>query len=313
MEQQLKELISGQKLVTLSPDETVESAFYKLSSNGITSAPVLLNNKSIEGLVDMLDLMTFLVKVCTKTLTDTFVGESRKLTTDDMAMIRKRSTDLRLAAVKELVDYSQRNPLIRLYEDQTVREALDLFAMKGIHRVLIVKRDETIAGILSQVTLLSALMKDSSLSQFKSNVGDLKNKTENLITVPQHELAIDSFMKMHENNLSSLGVVNHLGHLIGNLSAADLNEALDNFTKLLRSTIDYLSPLRKAQGRNVDFVLSVSPNISLFEAFQMMHKERVHRIYLTNEEKKPQVVISFTDILREIYDQGFKSGETITK
>jgi len=52
---------------------------------------------------------------------------------------------------------------------------------------------------------------------------------------------------MHENSLSSVAIIDHLGNLSGNLSAADLNGAMDNFTKLLRSTHDYIGAIRKEQ------------------------------------------------------------------
>jgi predicted transcriptional regulator len=308
MDTALRNLIQNQKLIHLLPDETVESAFEKLYHHRITCAPILENKQSIIGLVDILDLMTYLVKVCTKPLTDTYVGESRKITTDDMSMIRKRSADFRLASVKDVVDYSKRNPILFLFEDQTVRDALDAFASQGVHRLVLRKKESLeITGILSQTNVVQALANDSSFQKFQSSVGDLKNKTENLVTVGQHELAIDAFIKMHENSLSSVAIIDHLGHLSGNLSAADLNGAMDNFTKLLRSTHDYIGAIRKEQGRQVDFVASIAPKTSLYDAVQMMNKQRIHRVYTVDEQKKPLAVISFTDILKEMNETKFQT------
>jgi CBS domain-containing protein len=301
MDRKVKDLISGQKLITLSPDETVESAFQKFQTSRITSAPVLENSQKILGLVDVLDLMALLVQIATKPLTDIVVGESRKLTTDDMQMVHKRSKEFKLAAIGNAIDFSKRNPFVSLYEDQTVKEAIDTFSSKGIHRIAVLKREgDQICGILSQTTVLTALASDPNLKQFQTKMGQLKHKTENLICVRVEELAIDSFIKMHESKLSSLGVTNYEGHLVGNLSAADLLPSLVDFRTLLRSTIDYLKMLRKEEGRPEDFVVSCSSETSLHDAVLMMAKERIHRIYQVDSQKKPLSVISFTDLLKEI-------------
>jgi len=301
MDLQIKQLIKGQKLVTLSPDNTVEEALNLFHQHRITSAPVLQDNKSSKGLIDVLDLLSFLVKTSTKPLTDTFMGESRKLTTDDMTMLRKRAKDFKLAAVGELVDWSERNPFMTLIEDQTVKDALEIFS-NGIHRIVVLKReDNDISGILSQTNVVNSLILHGKLSQFKSSVDKVENKTTKLISVPQENLAIDSFLKMDSNNLSSLAVVDAQGKLIGNLSAADLRVAALDFNLLLRSTRDFLAIVRKEENKPVDFIVSCQPKSSLHDAVKKMNEYKCHRIYMVDNDNKPLAVISLTDIIKELY------------
>jgi len=106
---------------------------------------------------------------------------------------------------------------------------------------------------------------------------------------------------MSEKGLSSVGVLNHLGQLIGNLSAADLRMCSKDLILLLRSTRDYLSMIRKSEGRPNDFIVACSPETTLSKAVEMMAREKVHRIYMIDPDKKPMAVISFTDIVKEIF------------
>jgi CBS domain-containing protein len=284
----------------------VESALHKLNSFRITSGPVLENNKNILGLLGVEDLMAFLVKICTKTLIGTKIGESKKLTTDDPDMVIQRTNQFKLSSVKELIDYSQKNPYVTLYEDQTAKEAMEIFGSKGIHRIVLLKKsDDTISGILSQTNLVLALANEPSLKQCQAPVSEMKNKTTGIVTVSENELTINAYIKMDENNVSSLAVVNQYGQLAGNLSGSDLRDHFDlvlgeTFAKLLKPVKDWLHPIRKSQGRAGNFVLSCSPETSLQEAVLLMAKERVHRIYTVDRENFPLAVISTTDIVREM-------------
>jgi len=249
----------------------------------------------------VLDLLAFLVKTSTKSLVDDTTGESRSLTTDDMRMLRKRAKDFQLAKVQDLVDYSKKSPWVVLYDDQTVADAMEIFST-NIHRVILFKRDSNkMLGILTQTDVVR-FMAEAQKTQFLIPLSQLKNKTEKLVTVSQSDLAFDSFIKIHDKGLSSVGVLNHLGQLIGNLSAADLRLAAKDFTLLLRSTKDYLALVRKVEGRPPGFTVSVSgETILLQKCVDIMGAQKVHRIYIVDTDQKPLAVISFTDILREIY------------
>jgi len=54
-------------------------------------------------------------------------------------------------------------------------------------------------------------------------------------------------------------------------------------------------------------VASITPKTSLYDAVQMMNKQRIHRVYTVDEQKKPLAVISFTDILKEMNETKFQT------
>jgi len=291
--------LQNKPLITISTDETVESALSKLYENKITGAPILDNQKEMKGFVDYIDLVHFLVQTCTKALTDVVQGESRSLKTDDMAMMRKRSKEFRISNILDVVDLSKRNAFFPLYEDQDVREAIRIFST-GIHRILVRSRqNDQVAGIVSQVDVIGALSQDKSLKKFQSSIGELLNKTTKIMTVPASNISIDSFILMHQNFLSSIAVTDERGeHLIGNLSAADLRGAVQDFTMLLHSTIDYLKWTYKSEGKNIQ-VIYATPKTSLHDAVMLMQKHKIHRIYVAENDLKPIAVVSFTDIAKE--------------
>jgi len=215
-------------------------------------------------------------------------------------MLRKRSKEYCLTKVQEVIDFSNKNPFVKLFDDQAVKEALEPFS-HGIHRILIMKRDSNmIVGVLSQVDVVKFCVQ-CERKEFEKPVSQLKHKTENLVTVPQESTSFDSFVTMREKGLSSVGVLNHLGQLIGNLSAADLRMCAKDLSLLLRSTKDYLKMIRKAEGKPDDFIVACSPETTLMKAGEMMAREKVHRIYMIDPNKKPIAVISFTDIVKEIF------------
>jgi len=299
MNTQLGTLVANQTLINFNADETVESALDQLFKYRITAAPVQGEKKFI-GLIDVLDLLSFLVKTSTKSLTNDFRGESRKLLTDDMCMLRKRSRDFNLTKVQEVIDFSNKNPSVVLYTDQKVEETFEPFS-KGIHRVMIANRDSNqVIGLLSQTDVVGFLA-NWEKNEFDQPISQLKNQTEKLVTVPPENWAFDSFMTMYNNGLSSVGILNHMDQLVGNLSAADLKPCSRDFTLLLRSTIDYVKQIRESEGRPMEFLVCCSPETTLRQAVDLMAKERVHRIYTIDSNRRPIAVISFTDILREVY------------
>jgi len=297
----LRELIQKQQLVTLSMDQTVESVLDVLGRNNISSAPILGNDGKPLGFVDVLDLLAFMVRTSTKPLTDTLMGESRKLTSDDMQMLRKRTKDFKLQAVSDLIDFSRRNPYHAFYEDQTVADTLSVF-QKGVHRVALLDRNNKLIGVVSQFDIIQRIAKDQNIPALKMRVSESSGLNQNLMSVPLDTLAIDAFITMYQQGVSSLALLDNQGIIVGTVTASDVKWITKNedFRALLHSIRDYVVDIRKAQGKSPDFVACTLPTASIFDIINLMYQERVHRVFVVDERRKPKGVISLTDILRDI-------------
>jgi predicted transcriptional regulator len=102
MNTKVGDLIRDQKLIVLSPNQTVHEALSIFNQHQIISAPIIDNN-NVLGFIDILDILAFLVKVSAKMMHDTEAGDSHSLSTDDMKMLSRRSKEFKLTQVGDLI------------------------------------------------------------------------------------------------------------------------------------------------------------------------------------------------------------------
>jgi CBS domain-containing protein len=90
-------------VVTLNTHDSVSTALSKLANYNITSAPVIADDGKFHGLVDVVDLLLFLIRVCTKEQKSNVTPPSSKLTTDDLGIISRRSGEFYLTSLFEVL------------------------------------------------------------------------------------------------------------------------------------------------------------------------------------------------------------------
>ena len=118
-------------------------------------------------------------------------------------------------------------PLLTVFNDDYLFEALTLLVKKNIKRIGVVNHDFEMIGILEQIDILShfanhTYMVDSKIKKAK-NIDDLKGASENLLNIIK--------------NLHAKGVkVNHISNLIGQLN-----------TKVYQKLYDLIIPLELQQ------------------------------------------------------------------
>jgi CBS domain-containing protein len=98
MNKTAQELVRGQQVEWVRPDDLVDQALQKMAKHDLTALPVLEPSAgesaqgTIKGFVDVLDLVAFLATVGTRVMTNPYgAGESRSLATDDIAILHRRS------------------------------------------------------------------------------------------------------------------------------------------------------------------------------------------------------------------------------
>jgi len=303
----LRDVLPQRPLICFSEDETVESALQKLKENKILSAPVLRSATEIVGFVDILDLLAFMHKVTTKILTDPQYGESRSLTEDDYRMMRKREKDFKIAQIRELVDYSKRNPFHQLTEDAPLSDVVQLFK-KRVHRIAVMDKNNTkLIGILSQSDLLNfivsrpELFKDIRLDEsLNKALPTLEKEESRLISLKPYEQAFFGFLVMWDNDISAITIVNDNNDVCGILSASDLKN-VDNFEMLLRPVSEFLDIVRKSQAKSANYVVTCNLESSLADAVKTANKEHVHRLLLIDNNNRATTTLTITDMLNCIF------------
>jgi len=299
----LNKLFRG-RLVVLPGDFTVGEALRRMSRFNISSVPVTQSRKdsTILGFVDMLDLLAFMCSLIRKELKP---GETIQLAEDEKENLRNKTEAFRNTLIREIVNLSQRDPFYILHGEESLSDAVELY-LKGSHRIAITDDDGDIIGVISQWTIanyLSTVPTDDKewIPTLREPVGQSRFTTDNVISIDKNRKTIEAFMEMHSNKLSSLAVVDDNGKLWGNLSASDLKGFqlfFDNFEDLFRPVSEFLSTIRKMQGRPENFVVCVKNDTPVKDIVSRFNEDIIHRVYVVDNEGKPTGVFSLTNLMR---------------
>jgi CBS domain-containing protein len=318
MNTQIRDLLTNVNLITCAENESVADALDKLKSNDIISMPILSNDNKMLGFVDVLDLVAFLYNVSTRLMTTTDFGESRKLSTDDVRILGRRAKDFRLSQVRDVIDFSKRNPFHSLNEDAPLSNAIELFKNR-IHRIAVMSAGkDQIVGVLTQLDVLKWLSDNSSnesINNFMKTCKDLKPSDKNnilqsreFVQVKWNESTIDGFLRMHDAGISAVAIVKDNNEVCGILSATDLKGLHDDFSILLKPVGEYVENIRKNQSKSADYLVTCPMDCSLSEALDIVNREKVHRVLVVDNQKKPAGVITLTDMFNLIFQQ--RQGQT---
>lgn len=313
MNKTAKELVRGQQLEWIRPDDFVDQALQKMAKRDLTALPVVEASSenvpgAVKGFVDVVDLVAFLANVGTRIMTNPYgVGESRSLTTDDLAILHRRSKEFRITNTVEISDYCKRNPLHKVNHNMNVKDLINFFGKSNeyIHRVAVVDDNHNLIGVLTQSLLLRSIHDDLvSMSEISGIKARSLRMTEvnKLVTVTADMTAFDAFMKMHKEGLSSLAVISGNGDIFENISATDLKGALTDFKRLMLPVRDYLALTRALVlgKKRAEGLIYCELDRSLAEMLSLINTNGVHRVYVIDEQRKPVGVVSLTDVCHSL-------------
>jgi len=302
----IKDLLPQRELITFNEEETVASALQKLADNHILSAPVVQSQTGektdVVGFADVLDFLAFLAQISTRIITDPVFGESRHLKFDDWRILLKRKKDFTLGQVREVIDLSRRNPFKQLKDDATLRDAIDLFKNR-IHRIAVFGGGDLL-GVLSQTDVLNYVANNRDKFPNLRLDEPLQQRVNfnQVATINSQESAIDAFLKIHESVVSAIAIVNDQKEMIGVLSAADVEFAIESdFIALLKPVREFVEEIRAKQNKSSDYMVACEPNAKFNEALSLLNKEKVHRLFVLDEMKRPIGVVTLTDFLNNIF------------
>jgi len=308
MSTKIGDLVKTQyQVVVLHTKDTVETALEKLENRHITSAPVLDEKNKIWGFLDVVDLMLFLVRIVTKTRQSTVSPPSDSLTTDDIAIIARRSAEFSLSSLFQVISSSpqkkRNDSYYPLTSDMTLQDAVEIF-VRGVHRIAMTNNANKIVHILTQFDIMKYLVEDTTRMGLKAEiqVGKINLLQKEIISVLPETKTVDAFKAMAEHGLNSIAIINKEGVILGSLSSTDMKGLREfQFMRLLWDVSQFLSVVRKEQGRDGDFLVCCGAETQLKRVVEIIYHEHVHRIYIVDDNKRPLGVISQTDIIRECF------------
>lgn len=295
----LSNLFRG-RLVVLPGDVTVENALRRMSKYNITAVPVLKSkdDPTILGFAGMLDFIAHLVKLLWK--------EGTEELNLDPSNLQSKTEIFRKTPISQIVDKSGRSPFRVMNGEESLSDAVQYY-LKGAHRIAITDDTGDIVGVISQWTVanylatvpteskdwIPVLREPVSKAGYSSNVIRVNGKTNTL----------QSFLRMHTEKISALAIVDDDGKLIGNLSVSDLKGFqlfLSDFNDLLAPVSEFLTLIRKKQGRPENFAVVFSPKTLTKDIVAKLNDEIVHRAYIVDDDNKPIGIFSLSDLMQKL-------------
>jgi CBS domain-containing protein len=301
----IKEVFEPKEIIALELNDTVEAALKTMDRNDIRSVLVQSRDQTPYGFVDDLDLTSFLCNICTKPVS-TSSGESLSLRSDTIVGILERTREFKGEILSKVVGMSKRGLYQVLKEDDNLKQAVEIFS-KGFHRIAVTGGPQNkVIGLLSQSDVVSWFTEQDPSKLEGRRKGEYKlsdffcARCHDITSVPPATSALDAFILMNQNNLSSIAVIENK-KLVGVISASDVRILHTNdLSFLLNSVQEVIAVIRAATGKPKDYVLCCPVETTCHLAVRMMLQEKVHRIFLCGEDREPISSCSMTDIFDEV-------------
>jgi CBS domain-containing protein len=283
----------------------------KLDAANILSAPVINDKNEIMGIVDVLDIVLFVIGSFPKDI------RLENLDEKELRKVMKTGSEFDQAEISTVWELSARfksnyEHVFRVKRTTPVSKLLEMF-YEGVHRVIVVDVDgHTALNIISQSDLLSILSQCLPYLDVKERtkpVNQLGLGTQKLASVSTDTKTITVLSKMQPDVdkpiFSSVPIVDSEGRLVATFSASNLKGLRQtNFPSLLLPVLTFLTiqPESKQFLSNLGKFKSLHPIVcsstSSFETLvEKMVAHKVHRLYVV-EDNKPVGVISIGDVFK---------------
>lgn len=282
----LEDVIKGESkyniVLVAQHNDTIKQTVEVLTDKKIHAMPVQGPQRDIVGMIDYLDLVTFLVSK--------FPQDKKDL--NDVKLLDAAYQDTIAAKVSDVANFSGRNPYQSLPFDAHVTKVVPLFA-QGYHRVTLSDEKGELVMTISQSTFLkwigSYLEKESIGLKTVEELGLGQVKP---ITIKDDDYILDALLVMNKQKVNAVGVVREDGKICGHFSASDVR----GFSKdnLVTFTLDAQHWLESHSAKSLH-VKTVRPWTSLTDLAKTMG-HGVHSVWVVDEEGRPTGIVSKTDV-----------------
>jgi len=262
----------------------------------VSAVPVIGKEGIIFGVVDMLDILTF-------------VANKMGYTTPDPSSSLRAVKELLSKTIKDVVGISGRNRFICSKNTSNIYEIVDLLSSKDVHRVGIVDQNNDLIGFISQSDIIKYIEANegklyAKLNQKISEVWDMNPKK--VESICQDQFIIDALTVLERKKISGMAVVDKEGKILGNISTSDLKrmdtESPEQLCYDIYQSIDqYIRSVKsvKESGFPTFEPIFVKPSDYVSQVIRSVNSKHVHRVYIVDEDQKPINEISLCDIIAQ--------------
>lgn len=291
-------------VVCVASNESLADAMLQMDLHGVLCLPVVnMTTSQVIGFVDMNDIVAFVVdntRQYHKSKGEAAISVEKLLA--DWAMPNLVKTQL-----EKVCNYSGANAFHFLPPTATVWDVIELMNGKHVHRVAIVEQSGRLAGLVTQSTLVKflAVHKSEINTLLGAKVSKMAGATAHMVVaVHDDKTAFVAFDLLRKEKVSAVAVVDSAGRLKTVLSNRDLKQighSAQGFDNLYKKVYDYLhgeQPWRKFRDLFAYSVVSYTSDDTFGQVLERFVKNRVHRLYLVDDNTHPSGVFSLGDLIR---------------
>jgi CBS domain-containing protein len=278
---------------------TAHDCLQKLKDLGYRSIPVVDANNKCIGLVDLLDMSALLLQI--------FYEDYPKPNFQDGEHLKKVLEKVRKSffktPIKQIMNLSKRNEYKPVTADILFgnEEVLGRLA-SGAHRIPVIDGNKQVINYITQGRVMELIAENINnfRNKMDKTVTNLGLGLREVVTVNEDQTAIEAFIKMHQNKVSGIAVVDSEKKLIGSLSVSDLKYILvdEIFYGLAESAMDFVAFCRQQNVHEFSPSISVDKSTSLERIIGKFAKTHVQRLFIIDENKLPIGVFSLTEVLK---------------
>jgi CBS domain-containing protein len=286
--------LASRKLISVETRTPLKDVLRTLHSNRILSVPVMENEKGCVGSIDVLDLVKF-------TAVQYFSSQEASVMDDNPQIAPEvfRQFEFEDKTAGDLVRQSERSRNFKVMDKEaTLGDVAKVLGYED-HRVLIGKdRNAKLVSQSDIVRYLSERKDQIDPKVLATPVGQLNIIHDRVIHVSDHATAIKAYCRLVRHQVSALAVVDDWQRLVGTISASDLTGLNEDNVGLLNQPVKQF--LQHADRKAPAKLVKCSPSDKLDMAINKLVENKVHRLWVADENEKPVGVLALTDVIRAV-------------
>jgi len=192
------------------------------------------------------------------------------------------------------------SPVITLEPEGTINDALFLMQKNDIKRIVIVQNNFPI-GIVTERDI-GRFLEDDKTTRALDKISIQNIISRNLVTISSEDedIITQSAIRMDTFQISSVVVIDNEGKLAGIITKSDLTRVFSSLYGRTYKVADYMSKK----------IITCRKSDSLTFALDMLNKNKISRLVVTDNEGKPVGVITYDTFLR---NSGFFKANKSTR
>ena len=192
------------------------------------------------------------------------------------------------------------SPVITLEPEGTINDALFLMQKNDIKRIVIVQNNFPI-GIVTERDI-GRFLEDDKTTRTLDKISIQNIISRNLVTISSEDedIITQSAIRMDTFQISSVVVIDNEGKLAGIITKSDLTRVFSSLYGRTYKVADYMSKK----------IITCRKSDSLTFALDMLNKNKISRLIVTDNEGKPVGVITYDTFLR---NSGFFKANKSTR